>query len=322
MKRPWGKRLKIKQRFSRDIRINAIGFAKLIAYAVFRMYLVISRKQIRVVPIEKSIQIILKERLSVARFGDGEFKWMFKDREPDNFEKNSSELASALLKVVKTSRPGFQVCIPDAFDGLTQYRRLDAFFWAGQLGHHGYRWVRTLSSKRTYLDSLVTRPYMIYKDRSQGDRLFKLIKQIWDKRHVILVEGSETRFGVGNDLLNNAAKVERIICPAKNAFEHYTQISKTITDLIKNIDDSDILVLVSLGPTATVLANDVNFETSVQVLDIGHLDLEYSWMLMHADEKVPLNYKYVNEIENGDKVQSVPSKFLQRYNSEILIEIK
>lgn len=314
--------MKTKQQFDRNIRINAIGLVKLIAYAVFRMYLIITRRQIRVVPIEKSIQIILKERLSVARFGDGEFKWMFKDREPDNFEKNSSELAAALLKVIKTSREGFQVCIPDAFDGLNQYRRLDAFFWAGQLGHHGYRWVRTLSSQRTYLDSLVTRPYMIYKDRSQGDRLFKLIKQIWDKRHVILVEGSETRFGVGNDLLNNAAKVERIICPAKDAFEHYAQILNAITEVVKNIDDSDILVLVSLGPTATVLANDVNLETSVQVLDIGHLDLEYSWMLMQADEKVPLNYKYVNEILNGDKVQSVPSKFLQRYNSEILIKIK
>ncbi len=91
--------MKTKQRFDRNIRINAIGLVKLIAYAVFRMYLIITRRQIRVVPIEKSIQIILKERLSVARFGDGEFKWMFKDREPDNFEKNSSELAAALLKV-------------------------------------------------------------------------------------------------------------------------------------------------------------------------------------------------------------------------------
>lgn len=314
--------MKNKTNFVHSIRTAFVGSIKLSAYAIFRLYLLITRQQIKVEPIEESLKIILRDRLSIGRYGDGEFKWMFKERESDNFEKNSPALAAALLKVIQTDRTGFQVCIPDVFSGLSQYRKLDAFFWAGQLGHHGYRWVRTLNPRRTYLDSLVTRPYMIYRDRNQGKRLFRLIKDIWQDRQVILVEGSETRFGVGNDLLENAASVKRVICPAENAFEQYDEILDVVVDVITRFNEPDILVLVSLGPTATILANDANLKTSVQVLDIGHLDLEYSWMLMRIDEKAPLKYKYVNEVANGKNVQDIPARFLNQYNREIVAEIK
>lgn len=314
--------MKTKASFVHEIRTTIIGWVKLSAYTIFRLYMLITHRQIKIRTIEESLKIILRDRVSISRFGDGEFKWMFKEREPDNFEKNSPALANALLEVIQTDRKGFQVCIPNVFSGLKQYRRLDAFFWAGQLGRHGYQWIRTLNPQKTYLDSLVTRPYMIYKDRDQAQRLFKLVKKIWQNRNIVLVEGSETRFGIGNDLLENANTVKRVICPAENAFERYGKILDVVVDVIKTSKDPNVLVLVSLGPTATILANDVNLRTSVQVLDIGHLDLEYSWMLMDADEKVPVEYKYVNEVQNGNKVQRIPSKFLNQYNLEIVAEIK
>ncbi|EKQ05933.1 GT-D fold domain-containing glycosyltransferase [Lacticaseibacillus paracasei] len=314
--------MKTKSTFVDGLRTTITGWIKLSAYFIFRFYLFITHQQIKVRTIEASIKVILKDRVSIGRFGDGEFKWMFKEREPDNFEKNSPALASALLNVIQTEREGFQVCIPNVFSGLSQYRRLDTFFWAGQLGHHGYQWIRTLNPRKTYLDSLVTRPYMIYKDRTQGRKLFRLIKEIWQGRNIILVEGSETRFGIGNDLLENANTVKRIICPSENAFEQYGKILDIVVNVIEASKDPDILILVSLGPTATVLANDVNLKTSVQVLDIGHLDVEYSWMLMKVDKKVPVEYKYVNEVINGNKVQGLPSRFLNQYDREIVAKIK
>ncbi|WP_434716861.1 GT-D fold domain-containing glycosyltransferase [Lacticaseibacillus paracasei] len=314
--------MKTKTSYRSKVQANIIGLVKLIAYRVFRIYLLITRQRIKVEPIEKSIQIILEDHLSIARFGDGEFKWMFKERESDNFERNSDALAAALQSVIQTNREGFKVCIPDVFDGLSQYRRQSGLFWAGQFGHHGYRWIHMLDPKRVYFDSLVTRPYMIYEDRSQGERLFRVIKQIWDKRTVILVEGSETRFGIGNDLLANSLEVRRVICPAENAFEEYDKILKTVMRVLKNVNDPDALVLISLGPTATILANDINLRTKMQVLDIGHLDLEYSWMLMKADEKVPVDYKYVNEVIGGNIVQELPLSLLDQYRQEIEVEVK
>lgn len=311
-----------KSDYANRFRTALIGLAKIGAYFAFRSYLKITRRQIRVMSIEESLKLILKHRLSISRFGDGEFKWMFGTRESNNFEKNSSELAAALKKVIKTDRKGFKVCIPDVFSGLGQYRKADALFWAGQLGHHGYHWIHELDSNRVYLDALVTRPYMSYKDRDKAKCLFKTIKKIWEGRHVIIVEGAETRFGVGNDLIDGAEGISRIICPAENAFEHYKNILAVVLKKVQELNDPNVLVLVSLGPTATVLANDVNLKTSAQVLDIGHLDLEYSWMLMKTSEKVPLRYKYVNEVKNGNRVQNIPSEFMERYNSEIVAEIK
>lgn len=310
----------LRKKAKRSLR-NLESLARIISYYFFRFYLVLTRQKIDVEPIERSLEIIQKKGLSVARFGDGEFKWMFEAREADNFEKNSSALANALLRVIQTERSGFQICIPDIFSGLHQYRQQDAVFWAGQLGHHGYQWIKTLNPKRKYLDSLITRPYMIYKDRTQGERLFKRFKQIWEGRPVILVEGAGTRFGVGNDLLKNAKNIKRIICPAKNAFEEYDRILKSVLDLIKQVNDPQILVLISLGPTATVLSNDVNLKANVQVLDIGHLDLEYSWMLMGAEKKVRLDYKYVNEVSDGDKVSKIPAKLFEQYESEIAVVV-
>mgnify|MGYP002508750043 CR=1 FL=1 len=39
---------------------------------------------------------------------------------------------------------------------------------------------------------------------------FENLKRIWDKREVLIVEGSQTRLGVGNDLFANAAGIRRM----------------------------------------------------------------------------------------------------------------
>ncbi|MDP1491874.1 GT-D fold domain-containing glycosyltransferase, partial [Klebsiella pneumoniae] len=73
--------------------------------------------------------------------------------------------------------------------------------------------------------------------------------------------------------------VRRIICPSKNAFERYTQILNNVRSQATLINDA--LVLVSLGPTATVLAFDLS-EMGIQTVDIDHLDVEYNWYKMKA----------------------------------------
>jgi hypothetical protein len=47
------------------------------------------------------------------------------------------------------------------------------------------------------------------------------------------------------------------------------------------------LVLLALGPTATVMAFDLAKE-NIWTLDIGHIDLEYMWYLQNAQEKYRL----------------------------------
>ena len=109
---------------------------------------------------------------------------------------------------------------------------------------------------------------------------FDQIKGLWNKEEVLIVEGEYTRFGVGNDLLDNAKKVQRIIAPAKNAFGQYQKIKDVVCRHGKNK-----LILAILGPTATVLAYDLARE-GYWTVDIGQLDVEYGWYLLGAQKRV------------------------------------
>lgn len=57
----------------------------------------------------------------------------------------------------------------------------------------------------------------------------------------------------------------------------------------------DGLVLAALGMTATVLCYDLA-KKGYQAIDIGHVDVEYSWFLMGAKNKCPVPGKAVNEV--------------------------
>lgn len=122
-------------------------------------------------------------------------------------------------------------------------------------------------------------------------------QKIWDNRDVVIVEGALTRFGAGNSLLDNACSVKRILCPSEGAFGKYQQILDTCCQFKEN---DNLLFILALGPTATVLAYDLAKE-GYQAVDIGHFDIEYEWYLRGVKEhKVIIKGKYINEVAGGD----------------------
>ena len=74
------------------------------------------------------------------------------------------------------------------------------------------------------------------------------------------------------------------------------------------------LILIALGPTATVLAYDLAIE-GYQAIDIGHIDIEYEWFLQGVTEKCPVKNKYIGEIDGGTLVLNIEDK---RYEDEII----
>src|SRR5690606_20343875 len=121
-----------------------------------------------------------------------------------------------------------------------------------------------------------------------------LLKQIWDKQDVLFIEGELSRLGVGNDFFSNAKSVQRILCPTQNAFEKYEEILK----YAKKYGEGKLIIL-ALGPTATVLAHDLANE-NYWALDLGHIDIEYSWYLQNANRKVPVSGKKSAEVSIGE----------------------
>lgn len=270
-------------------------------------------RQPTVIGMSETIHTIKDRRASIARFGDGEFDIIF--GRAQGFQGKNGELGNRLRKILKCNGKSdrFLVGIPDCFGGLNQFTEPAQCHWRIRLDKERIKWVRCLNTKYPYYQAQITRFYFDWADKSQCIKWYNGLRDIWNGENILLVEGELSRVGVGNDLFDNAALVRRILCPAKNAFDYYDKILKTICEYANEKD----LILMALGPTATVLAYDL-FQEGYWAVDAGHIDLEYEWMKRGVKEKISIAGKYVNEVKNGNIVSEISDK---QYCKEIIAKI-
>ena len=165
--------------------------------------------------------------------------------------------------------------------------------------------MKFIDLNRKYANALIARSVDFENVRKQ--------KQIWNDRDCVFIEGYQTRMGVGNDLFDNARSIKRILCPAENAFDRYEDILEEAKKV-----PQDILVLIALGPTATVLAYDLA-KLWYQAIDIGHADLSYEWLLRGGDgTHTEVKYKYNNEHPNGYIVEDIHD---EKYESQVVARL-
>jgi glycosyltransferase family protein len=271
-------------------------------------------RNIRIMNTEETVTYILQHHCSVARFGDGEFYVM--DGGGNGFQHSDEQLRQRLIKVFQTKHPHLLVCIPYTWINQSGLKHLvKVFYTRFLLRNNGYifKW---FDYHYTYGDALFSRFYMDYQDKSQSYQRIDLIKKIWDRRDLYIIEGKLTRMGVGNDLFDEARSINRILCPSKSAFDKYNEIKNIALEKIPK--DDNVLVLLALGMTATVLVCDLSQE-GYQTIDIGHLDVEYEWMRMGAKKKVPIPTRFVNEANNYDAVYECKD---DEYLKQIIAEIR
>ena len=83
--------------------------------------------------------------------------------------------------------------------------------------------------------------------------------------------------------------------------------------------DKKHLVLIALGPTATVLAYDLS-NLGYQAIDIGHTDIQYELFLRNATDMIQIPYKFVNEYKGG-RNESVGEVEDVNYYRQIIFKI-
>lgn len=262
---------------------------------------------------EEALKISIAERKSICRFGDGEFEIIF-GRERPIFQNCRNDLKERLKEVLGNKEKSVITCIADNYGCLDKYSDMGAY----AIRHYmtldtRKRHMEVIDLKKKYYDAYISRPYIIYKDKERAANIFALWKSLWRNRDVVIVEGNWTRNGYGNDLFEECRSIKRILCPAENAWDSYREIYHYITDNI----EKDKLLLISLGPTATVLAYDLAI-SGYQAIDIGHLDNEYEWYLRGVNERVDISYKCVPECSNGTHVTEVDDA---TYDEQILAYI-
>ena len=273
-------------------------------YRIRYTYHTRQRKALRILDSRQTIHYILKTGCSVCRYGDGEFQMIKHLKQMqgehaafniDTFQNFDRNLAQRLDEVLHSTTSNCLVCIPHGFCNSTIHRGYDRIFVEREY-LECRELVEHLEHRASHLligDSYFTRFYLNRTDIHDYSAYVSLLKQLWNRREVLIVEGTHSRLGVGNDLFDNTSSIRRILAPATNAFSCY---DKLIDEIEKVAGDS--LILLALGQTATVLAYDLA-QKGFQAIDIGHVDIEYEWMRMKATEKVAVPNKYVNEVKEG-----------------------
>lgn len=243
---------------------------------------------------EELLEVIIKERKSLSRYGDGELEIM-QNRERPWFQNADERLSSRLREIFFDRNEAIIIALANNFGNLECYTQ-KAADGIRQYLSHGTRekLMDMIDMSRIYYDTYVTRPYYIYRDKDHATYIFSLFKKIWRDRDILLVEGQYAYNGVRNDLFDGNKSMKRIIAPAQNAFSVYDELFKTV----EQYADADTLVLISLGPTATVLAYDLAMK-GIQALDIGQLDNEYDWYMRRTEVQIAIPGKCVAEVKRG-----------------------
>lgn len=261
--------------------------------------------------IDETLNEILENKKSIIRIGDGELDLIY--GKGIGYQRFNPELAKILKdSILSNHNPRILTCLPDIFTNLDRYNEMRGYYALGVLPRFSDFFKEIEKIKYSYGSTFMSRMYMCFKDKSKSQHYFHKLRKIWQDKDILIVEGEYTRSGVGNDLFENTRSIQRIICPAKDAYDEVDEIEEAIRNNAQNK-----LILLMLGPTAKVIVNDLQ-DLDNQILDIGHIDTEYEWFKMGAKYVVPIGknkhmaeaaYEYLSEEDNP------------QYQKEIIMKI-
>jgi hypothetical protein len=206
-----------------------------------------------------TVELLSSERISFARFGDGELKLMLRPTYKLAFQKNSQGLREALARVValgKKSPKKLLVGFPQTYQDL---------HWSGV-------WVDIADETLELFDGLkrvgnahVTRP-IFFEDL--GVNGVELWRAVWAGKKVRVITGKGSRFEMIAALFDNVASAEFTHSTATNAFEDLERLNAELASTTEE------LYLIALGPAGTVLAAELA-EAGKWAIDLGHISDSY-----------------------------------------------
>tara|TARA_R110000737_G_scaffold352064_1_gene396467 strand:+ start:17387 stop:18292 length:906 start_codon:yes stop_codon:yes gene_type:complete len=262
----------------------------------------------KIATIEETIDLIIKDKCSICRFGDGELIYITEKRNLP-FQVQNEKLRDRFIEILKSDNSNILVGLPIGFQTLDNLKNDVKTSWRAIVVWTYPKLRKYLNLEKDYYNSSITRLYIGFKNNSNSGPLFEKFRSIWNGKDIVLIEGEKSRLGTTNNLFENANSVVRIIAPAHHAFDQYQNLLDSALTFSKSS-----LILVSLGPTAKPLVFDLANQ-GYQAIDVGNLDLEYMWFLMGAKSIVKIEGKYTSEAKGGRDVEEIHD---EKYNSQIV----
>jgi glycosyltransferase family protein len=247
---------------------SAIGYYTVKNFIKLKKYQLNARKYISMMPFVydeiSTLKEIADKNCSVARYGDGELGICM--GEGIRFQEYDGKLSQRLKEIlVDESVENLLVCLaPHTNSYYTVTPRVRTFIYKF-FARRKESYVKLLNPDRKYGSTFISRPDAFLFEAGQLEQYRELLRRLWDKRDVLVVTGKGSRFSLDEELFDNIKSSEVIYGLPENAFREYNDILERI-----KTHSRDKLILLAMGPAATVLAYDLAKE-KYQAIDLGHL---------------------------------------------------
>lgn len=218
-----------------------------------------------IVSSRETVNIILNERKSLIRLGDGEFG-IYRGKNI-HYQCWSKQLENEFIKIKKDyemqeEKLNFLLAVPKRFMSIPGWILMKKRVYISSWAQSRYDYKKNWNHSICYGDSF------IFEKKNR-----EIYKKIWsdDKtpKHIIFIHNNK-KFA---DLFETtySKKVEFIKCPTQNAYEKINFLEKQVFEIIEknNWDKNNVMIVVSAGPAGKVLIYHL-CKKGIWGIDAGH----------------------------------------------------
>ncbi|MDD3922219.1 MAG: GT-D fold domain-containing glycosyltransferase [Endomicrobiaceae bacterium] len=217
----------------------------------------------------EALNYLISHNISLTRFGDGELDLL--NGNSICFQKANNKLSNRFKEILSSTDKNIAVGIPRImYESKENISLQDQWYWRLQSPYY-YKLMQThLHKDITYFPAELTCAYTMYKEYDL-ENYFASFCTIWENKPITIIAGQRVTNNFRYNIFNNASSVDYLDAPSTNAFSVYNSLLADALRISK-----DRLILIILGPTATVLSYDLA-KNGYRALDIGHLAKAYEW---------------------------------------------
>lgn len=219
--------------------------------------------------LDETVSKLASGVVSISRFGDGEF--LLLNGIGLDFQDSNPLLAQRLKEVLVSNVKDHLIGIPNYFFSLREYPCEMKKYLREFLYDYRACILRDLDMSKSYYDTNVSQYYATSDDVQWLEKYFHNLRKIWNEKNILIVKGEHSETDQVHNFYDNANSMEFCYAPSRNAFSQYEKIYLNIKKQV-----GERMVILALGPTATLLAYDLSKEGHV-AMDLGHLAKSYDW---------------------------------------------